>query len=192
MIAALENNQLALSLISGLIGSLIGAIIGGFITFLITRYSLNKTAELTKETLEKSADDAIYLEQKKRRMAVRENLDKALLAFYAECIENRKSIKRWKEYRTKFRFSNDAWNNYKLHLVTFSKPVQEDLIRIYTEIARWNTLIDYDVNISPGLGTLDAALERQMGEVEIALASITEELQMLVQRNIKKDTSNEL
>lgn len=146
-----------LSLISGLVG----AVIGSLTTFLSTRYSI-----------EKSSKKAIDLDNTRKKKSDKEKINNALLSLYTEVIENLASIEEWKKFHSKFRFSQNAWEKYKSLFINFGEDVQKKVIKVYVEISRHNTLIDYDLRVSVGSGVYDSRIEDQVKKIEETLIEL--------------------
>ena len=159
------NEQIWISLRSGLLGSFFG----GLITYLVTKYSLQETVKNT-----------LLWEARKKESESAENVKIAYRALIVETEENVESIQRWKDFRANFRFSREAWIVYKSIVPAFDHSIQEKLIKNYALIGRYNTIIDYDVNVPVGHGTLDKQKEDRIAEIELSL----NELRTLLRDNI--------
>lgn len=145
------SEQIWTSLLSGLFGSLIG----GLVTYLVTKYLLQETVK-----------NSLMLELTRKETDREQQLQTAHRSFIVETEENLESIKRWRESRANFRFSREAWTVYKSNVPLLSEDVQKQLIKTYAFIGRYNTIIDYDVNINSGSGALDRQKERRIEETE--------------------------
>ncbi len=153
-----EVQSLAVALLSGLLGSVLGAVVGGW-------YSYKGATDAAKQQI-----DSLYKQEEERRKhEKKEKLQTTLNALFVEAKENKESIVKWREYRSKFKFTTDAWDIYKSNVPDLKTDLQEKLLKTYTEIKRHNTLIDYDFHTPHGLGSKDAEIERRVEDVEKAL-----------------------
>lgn len=164
MQATSEMQAVALALLSGLFG----AIVGGIFSY---KGAMNAT---------KTQIDHLYRQEKERRERdKKDQLKTAREALLTEAKENTESIMKWKSYRGKFRFAIEAWNIYKPFVSSLSQKLQENLLKSYTEIQRYNTLIDYDVHAPSGHGINDAEIERRVTGAEQAISQLINELSVV-------------
>lgn len=150
---------------SSLLSGLLGAIIGALTTWFASRDSIEKTFVKSLE-----------LDDKKRKRDEEQNIKLAQSSLLAEVEENLGSLKIWKRYRGKFRFNTFSWNTYKQFTKFFKPVIREKLIKAYSKIHRFNTLIDYDLQIPHGSGYNDEEIKRQAEDVEISLKELLKSL----------------
>lgn len=150
-----------LSLVSGLIGTLIG----GLITFFTTRYSIQKSME-----------QALNLENRRKKDEDKAIKKSAISAITAELKENLASINEWKSFHSKFKFSDKAWEMYKPVIMSFNENVRNKILKVFVETSRHNTLIDYDFRAPFGNGNYDARIEEQVKKIETASRDALTEL----------------
>lgn len=156
------TDPITLSLISGLVG----AVVGGLFTLLATVHSIRRSAE-----------EALALDAKKRKRDQSNQFKTAKKALLTETKENLESINHWKRYRGKFRFTAEAWTLYKHHIVDLSHSLQDLLLKAYTEMERYNTLISYDIHVDYGTGYYDSEIERRIGVVAEDLRALVKSLE---------------
>lgn len=162
------NNPFFLNLISGLLGSVIGA---------------GATIYATKRTIQQTTQEAFKLEKQKREWDKKDAQEKEqattksiVFSLYHETKENLKSIELWSSYRRKFRFSRDSWDSAKPYVQNLPEALQNALVTAYAQMRRHNSMIDYDLRVPWGLGSMDAEIERQVNETKTSLDDLKKQL----------------
>lgn|SRR3990167_912768 len=145
------NHLYATSLVSGLLG----ALIGGYLSYKGAMDSAKKNI------------DAIYEQERKRRVYEKEKEGRKMLeALIAESKQNLILANKWKTHHNKTPFSTESWALYKGSIDYLDGEIQERVLSVYSEINRYNALIDYDKAVVPfGHGSMDQAIQNQAEEV---------------------------
>ena len=89
------------------------------------------------------------------------------MAFSNEIKQNLKISQNWQINYAKALLATNTWNLYKGE-VDFLKPdVLTNLINMYSEIERYNSLVIYErERVSMGHGAMDVAIQNQVKVVE--------------------------
>ncbi len=125
----LAADQLLINLLSGLIGAIIGSIIGGLLSY----WGSWKVAKL-------QINAAKEIQEKQERVL----FDRKMASLLAEIMDNldRAEQLNIEGYRAWMRYLRDIWDEAKGDLFELPEKVQMNLIKAYTEIAKYNTLVD--------------------------------------------------
>ncbi len=152
--------------VTSLISGLLGAIIGGWLSY-------RGAMDATKKNI-----DALYEQEKKRRVYDREKQGRAMLeALIAESKQNLNLATKWVTSHSKTPFSIEAWTLFKGSIDYLDNDVQERVLSLYSEIARYNALVDYDkAVVSFGSGAMDNAIQQQAGVVKAILDELVPDL----------------
>jgi len=144
------------SWIISLISGLIGAVIGGILSYLGAIQATNRNIEATLK---------LENERLSRDKAIKHKTIK--LAFSNEIKQNLKISQNWQINYAKALLATNTWNLYKGE-VDFLKPdVLTNLINMYSEIERYNSLVIYErERVSMGHGAMDVAIQNQVKVVE--------------------------
>lgn len=157
------NHLYATSLISGLLG----ALIGGYLSY-------RGAMDATKKNI-----DALYEQERKRRVFEKEKEGRKMLeALIAECKQNLLLAKKWRLHHSKAMFSTEAWSLYKGSIDYLDKEIQNKVLSAYSEINRYNALVDYDKSVLPfGHGGMDQPIQNQAEEVVKLLEPLMNDLE---------------
>lgn len=106
------------------------------------------------------------------RTKKREERRSRLRWLLAEIIDNLEHVEHFSLVvgRAKVKLLTQAWEAVKGDTLDLSHDITTSVRAAYAEVWRFNSILEYDIRIDPGVGTLDAALERKAGEVKTALA----------------------
>lgn len=90
----------------------------------------------------------------------------------AEIIDNMEHINRYSLVggRAKVRLLTQAWETVKGDTLDLNPDITKSLRAAYAEVWRFNSILEYDLRILPGHGTLDQSLEAQAAEVRTVLS----------------------
>ena len=152
--------------VTSLISGLLGALIGGFLSY-------RGAMDATKKNIE-----ALYEHERKRRVFDKEKQGRAMLeAVIAESKQNINLAIKWITSHSKTPFSTEAWSLFKGAIDYLDSDVQEKVLALYSEIARYNALVDYDKAVVPfGSGAMDSAIQAQAGVIKTMLEGLIPEL----------------
>ena len=158
--------NLVISLLSGLIGSIIGAIVGGYLSY-------KGAMDSAKTQIEH-----LYKQEKEKRDYKEKQEEKIMFAsILGEVKENLDLATKWQTSYSKSILSIETWSIYKGMIIYLPTTLQEKLIKAYTEIKRYNSLVDYDrARVAIGHGMLDQSIQQQAGIVVGVLTPLVDEL----------------
>src|SRR6266699_3296394 len=119
--------QIILSLLGGLVGTIIGAIVGGFLTY---KGSMNAAKKQINYLYDQERKNREYAE-KRQKEAIRNSLK----------IETQENLDLVDEKSQMVLLSTEAWSTYKGDITLFSAVLQEELIKLYAEVKRYNSIL---------------------------------------------------
>lgn len=151
-----------------LLSGLIGALIGGVLAYFGAVKSADKTIKANLKIRESEAAT-----QATQRMS------SALISYLAESEQNIKITSRWRVDNAKAKLSDRAWGIYSDQLQVFNLDLQLLLIEVYSDIIRYNSIVDYDMHaVSYGNGSVDFALTNEIDLIKPKLFQLKELLIM--------------
>lgn len=153
--------------VTSLISGLLGALIGGYLSY-------RGAMDATKKNIE-----ALYEHERRRRVYDKEKQGRAMLeAIIAESKQNLNLAKKWATSHSKTPFGTEAWALFKGAIDYLDSELQEKVLSLYSEIARYNALVDYDKAVVPyGHGSMDNAIQQQAEVVKTTLEPLISELE---------------
>lgn len=159
----LESQQLALNLLSGLLGSIVGSLIGYKGAMNAAREQINHLYDLEKQ---------------KRKLELKDQEAQILRSLIVEAQENNEIATSWKTNHAKTLMNKESWNLYKGSIRSLASDLRVILLKAYSEINRYNALVEYDrMKIPFGHGGMDAAIQQQAAVVKTALTELLSKLE---------------
>ena len=158
--------EILLSLLSGFIGSIIGAVIGGLLSY---KGAVNAA---------KKQIDSLYAQEKESRTyAEKQQVEAMTSALATEIEENIYLATNLRSGYSTSLLSTEAWTIYKGNLRALSSSLQLKLLNAYTEIRRFNTLVEYDrLKIAAGNGMMDGTIREHAKKMIDICKAVKEEI----------------
>jgi hypothetical protein len=90
----------------------------------------------------------------------------------AEIIDNLEHVEHYSLAggRAKVQLLTQAWEAVKGNTLDLNPDITKSLRAAYAEVWRFNRIVEYDLQIPPGHGSLDGSLEVKASEVKTVLA----------------------
>jgi len=106
------------------------------------------------------------------RAKKREERRSKLRWLVAEILDNLEHINRYSLAggRAKVQLLTQAWETAKGDTLDLNPDITKSLRAAYAEVWRFNSIVEYDLRIPPGHGSLDGSLEAKAAEVRTVLS----------------------
>jgi hypothetical protein len=106
------------------------------------------------------------------RAKKREERRSRLRWLLAEIIDNLAHINRYSLAggRAKVQLLTQAWETVKGDTLDLNPDITNSLRAAYAEVWRFNSIVEYDLRVPPGHGSLDGSLEAKAAEVKTVLS----------------------
>ncbi len=161
--------QFILALVGGLLGAIIGAVIGGYLSYKGAVDAAKKQIDF--QNIQERKNRTYQEEQQKGIMKdallveIEENLKLAQSLASGDDI-NPLAKAAWDIYKGKSILTSEAWDIYKGNITKLSVPLQKNLLNVYIEVRKYNSLIEYERRKIPyGDVQLNPLIEEQAGKV---------------------------